>query len=175
LRAYQPKAGGTLSLFGQALLDGLCTRPNPVLDEAPIELRRKENTSTVEINNLGSYMKGRVAALIKASKESIVQIVRADVSSPDPASPIELAEIVSTPVIADADPMVDEVDSGVLDKSFGAPRITKDGVTVANEIELADKFENLGAIPNVPRDAWFRQRYSETTSPSAPLPARAKP
>ncbi len=33
----------------------------------------------------------------------------------------------------------------VLDKSFGAPRITKDGVTVAKEIELFDKFENMGA------------------------------
>ena len=33
----------------------------------------------------------------------------------------------------------------VLDKSFGAPRTTKDGVTVAKEIELADKFENMGA------------------------------
>jgi chaperonin GroEL len=33
----------------------------------------------------------------------------------------------------------------VLDKPFGAPRITKDGVTVAKEIELADKFENMGA------------------------------
>ena len=33
----------------------------------------------------------------------------------------------------------------VLDKSFGAPRVTKDGVTVAKEIELADKFENMGA------------------------------
>ena len=33
----------------------------------------------------------------------------------------------------------------VLDKSYGAPRITKDGVTVAKEIELADKFENMGA------------------------------
>src|SRR5467141_1520979 len=33
----------------------------------------------------------------------------------------------------------------VLDKSFGAPRISKDGVTVAKEIELADKFENMGA------------------------------
>jgi chaperonin GroEL len=33
----------------------------------------------------------------------------------------------------------------VLDKSWGAPRITKDGVTVAKEIELADKFENMGA------------------------------
>src|SRR4029078_13658390 len=33
----------------------------------------------------------------------------------------------------------------VLDKSFGAPRLTKDGVTVAKEIELEDKFENMGA------------------------------
>ena len=33
----------------------------------------------------------------------------------------------------------------VLDKSFGAPRITKDGVTVAKEIELNEKFENMGA------------------------------
>jgi len=33
----------------------------------------------------------------------------------------------------------------ILDKSFGAPRITKDGVTVAKEIELGDKFENMGA------------------------------
>src|ERR1700729_4188521 len=33
----------------------------------------------------------------------------------------------------------------VIDKSFGAPRTTKDGVTVAKEIELADKFENMGA------------------------------
>src|ERR1044072_4608130 len=33
----------------------------------------------------------------------------------------------------------------VIDKSFGAPRITKDGVTGAKEIELADKFENMGA------------------------------
>jgi chaperonin GroEL len=33
----------------------------------------------------------------------------------------------------------------VLDKAFGAPRISKDGVTVAKEIELSDKFENMGA------------------------------
>src|SRR5207342_537157 len=33
----------------------------------------------------------------------------------------------------------------VIDKAYGAPRITKDGVTVAKEIELADKFENMGA------------------------------
>src|SRR6266404_9222653 len=40
---------------------------------------------------------------------------------------------------------VDILANVVLDKSFGAPRITKDGVTVAKEIELADKFENMGA------------------------------
>src|SRR5450631_4459647 len=33
----------------------------------------------------------------------------------------------------------------ILDKSYGAPRITKDGVTVAKEVELTDKFENMGA------------------------------
>ena len=33
----------------------------------------------------------------------------------------------------------------ILDRSYGAPRITKDGVTVAREIELSDKFENMGA------------------------------
>src|SRR5204863_9113121 len=33
----------------------------------------------------------------------------------------------------------------VLDKSYGAPRVTKDGVTVAKEIQLEDKFENMGA------------------------------
>ena len=33
----------------------------------------------------------------------------------------------------------------VLEKSFGAPTVTKDGVSVAKEIELADKFENMGA------------------------------
>src|SRR5207237_8008659 len=33
----------------------------------------------------------------------------------------------------------------VMDKSYGAPRTTKDGVTVAKEIELEDKFENMGA------------------------------
>src|SRR6476469_4451636 len=33
----------------------------------------------------------------------------------------------------------------IIDKAYGAPRITKDGVTVAKEIELADKFENMGA------------------------------
>src|SRR5262245_30885122 len=34
----------------------------------------------------------------------------------------------------------------MIDRSFGAPRVTKDGVTVAKEIELDDKFENMGAL-----------------------------
>ena len=44
----------------------------------------------------------------------------------------------------------------ILDKSFGAPRITKDGVTVAKEIELEDKFENMGA-QMVPRSRFPHQ------------------
>src|SRR5215211_1552185 len=45
----------------------------------------------------------------------------------------------------------------VLDKSFGAPRITKDGVTVAKEIELENKFENMGA--QLVREAANRTSY----------------
>ncbi|MEQ1954892.1 caspase family protein [Mesorhizobium yinganensis] len=91
LRAYSPKAGG-LSLFGQALLDGLKNQPEPLLDETPIELTRRGAVATIEINRLGSYMKGRVAALIKAANESVIQIVRSEVASSDPGSPIELAQ-----------------------------------------------------------------------------------
>ena len=48
----------------------------------------------------------------------------------------------------------------VLDKAFGAPTVTKDGVSVAKEIELEDKFENMGAtwpvtVPR-PRPCWHR-------------------
>jgi chaperonin GroEL len=46
----------------------------------------------------------------------------------------------------------------VLDKSFGAPSITKDGVSVAREIELEDKFENMGA-----------QMVKEVASKAAPF------
>jgi chaperonin GroEL len=52
----------------------------------------------------------------------------------------------------------------VLDKSFGAPRITKDGVTVAKEIELEDKFENMGA-----------QMVKEVASAPMTRPATAPP
>ena len=55
----------------------------------------------------------------------------------------------------------------ILDKSFGAPRTTKDGVTVAKEIELEDKFENMGAqmVREVPR--------RPTTSPAMAPPRPA--
>ena len=51
----------------------------------------------------------------------------------------------------------------VLDKSFGAPRITKDGVTVAKEIELEDKFENMGA--QMVREVAQRPTTSPATAP----------
>jgi chaperonin GroEL len=58
----------------------------------------------------------------------------------------------------------------VIEKSYGAPRITKDGVTVAKEIELEDKFENMGA-------QMVREVASKTTtSPAtAPPPRRSWP
>jgi len=51
----------------------------------------------------------------------------------------------------------------VLDKSYGAPRITKDGVTVAKEIELSDKFENMGA--QMVREVATRTRTPPATAP----------
>ena len=52
----------------------------------------------------------------------------------------------------------------ILDKSYGAPRTTKDGVTVAKEIELEDKFENMGA-----------QMVREVASKTNDVPATAPP
>ena len=52
----------------------------------------------------------------------------------------------------------------ILAKSWGAPRITKDGVTVAKEIELEDRFENMGA-----------QMVREVASAPATRPATAPP
>ncbi len=51
----------------------------------------------------------------------------------------------------------------VIDKSFGSPRITKDGVTVAKEVELADKFENMGA--QLIREVASRPTTSPATAP----------
>ncbi|WP_141103982.1 caspase family protein [Rhizobium sp. R634] len=130
LRAYSPKSGG-LSLFGRALLDGLSNKPDPKLDEAPIELIQKRQRSAVEINKLGSYMKGRVAALIKAANESVVQIVRSEVASPDPDRPIELAELTK------------EASIGFAPGSSKRPQPT-----------FADQEQ-----PRPAPDAWFRERY----------------
>ena len=58
----------------------------------------------------------------------------------------------------------------VLDKSYGAPRITKDGVTVAKEIELSDKFENMGA--QMVREVANKTSIRPAT---APLPRRCLP
>src|SRR3954451_6606069 len=57
----------------------------------------------------------------------------------------------------------------VLDKSFGAPRITKDGVTVAKEIELEDKVENMGA--QVVREVAAKSPYvaGDATTPATVL------
>ena len=54
----------------------------------------------------------------------------------------------------------------ILDKSFGAPRITKDGVTVAKEIELADKFENMGA--QMVKEVASRTNDEAATAPPPP-------
>lgn len=130
LRAYSPKSGG-LSLFGQALLDGLRNDPDPSLDEVPIELIHKGHVSSVEVNKLASYMKRRVDALIRAAKESVVQVVRSDVSSSDPSKPIELAELPSG-----LDLMVEEV-----------------------ELEGYDDDDDAEDPGTPDPDAWFHERY----------------
>src|SRR3546814_19715431 len=54
----------------------------------------------------------------------------------------------------------------VLDKSFGAPRISKDGVTVAKEIELSDKFENMGAQMDPDAASKHSDDASDVTPPA---------
>ena len=70
-----------------------------------------------------------------------------------PAKEVKFSTDARTRLLAGVDVLADAVKitlgpkgrNVILDKSFGAPRITKDGVTVAKEIELVDKFENMGA------------------------------
>ena len=70
-----------------------------------------------------------------------------------PAKEVKFSTDARTRMLAGIDILTDAVRitlgpkgrNVILDKSFGAPRITKDGVTVTKEIELADKFENMGA------------------------------
>jgi hypothetical protein len=54
----------------------------------------------------------------------------------------------------------------VLEKSFGAPTVTKDGVSVAKEIELTDKFENMGA--QMVKEVASRPPTSPVTAPPPP-------
>src|SRR5262249_45747077 len=70
-----------------------------------------------------------------------------------PAKEVRFAQDARTRMLRGIDILADAVKvtlgpkgrTVVLDKSFGAPRATKDGVTGAKEIELPDKFENMGA------------------------------
>src|ERR1700685_2759025 len=64
----------------------------------------------------------------------------------------------------------------VLEKSFGAPTITKDGVSVAKEIELADKFENMGAqmVKEVASKTSDVAGDGTTTATPPPPPARPR-
>ncbi|HVQ07428.1 MAG TPA: hypothetical protein VMS43_03240 [Allosphingosinicella sp.] len=145
LRAYSPKAGG-LSLFGQALLDGLRNRPEPMLNETPLELTRRGSIATVEINRLGSYMKGRVAALINAAREDVIQIVRSEVASSDPGRPIELAEFPPN------DEMTPE-DEFSLDATRGP--------------------ERPGPAASPPA-AWFHKRYQAAREAHVPGPSASR-
>ena len=158
-QAYQPKANG-ISLFGQALLDGLKTTPMPKLGEAPIELRPRGDASAVEFNRLTSYMKGRVAALIKAANEQIVQIVRGDVSSSDPGNrPIDLNEITKAAGLS-----VEEVFVGGTRRRSPALR----GPAVLNYGGVPPP---EAVVPVERREAWLAERYSVRLAPPVPLTA----
>ena len=58
----------------------------------------------------------------------------------------------------------------VLERSFGAPTVTKDGVSVAKEIELKDKFENMGA--QMVKEVASRPPTSPATAPPPPCSPR---
>src|SRR3984893_15006707 len=153
-QAYQPKANG-ISLFGQALLDGLKTTPMPKLGEAPIELRPRGDASAVEFNRLTSYMKGRVAALIKAANEQVVQIVRGDVSSSDPGNrPIDLNEIARAAGLSVEEVVVDSAGrrstSPAVSNYAGAPPPGPE-------------------VPLERREAWLAERYNVRLAPPVPL------
>ena len=55
----------------------------------------------------------------------------------------------------------------VLDREFGAPLVTNDGVTIAKDIELEDPFENMGA--QQPQPFWHRQSFTKVQRTSLPV------
>ena len=162
LRAYQPRTPGGMSLFGQALLDGLSAKPNPVLGEAPIELFSRGKTRVVDVDRLHVYMNGRIDALIRNANECVVQVVRSDDSQSaagrvemtelEPVAATELAamegakaveEVMFESFTPDADP-----DSG---GSHPIARLSRRQIT----------FERPGA--------WFKRRYDKhKRRPSGP-------
>lgn len=176
LRAFQPKTKGGMSLFGQALLDGLSAKPNPVLGEAPIELSARGKVKTVEINNLQVYMNGRINALIKAANESVIQVVRAD-DSQSAAGTIYMTELEAA---ATADVSASEDTKKVEEVTIGLPfpkpghHFDRVGNFEAFTIEKrqrskpAQKPKQKAARPG----AWFEKRYSEQ---KRSLPSSAHP
>jgi hypothetical protein len=168
LQAYQPTRPGSLTLFGQALMEGLLVKPEPPLGETPIELRRKGTVNAIAINPLGGYIKGRITALIKAANESIIQIVRTDVSSADASSPIDLAEVSRVPPRRPASPMVEEIsiDASLGNdfKSFSDSRPRRSRTVARRETPKA---------PAKPPGAWFDERYGKATTPGPRPPDSA--
>lgn len=151
LQAFSPTSPGSLSLFGRALLEGLRNHPVPYLGEPPIKLRKGGQIGTIEFNNLASYLNGRIAVLIKASNESVVQVVRSDVSSFNPGKAIDLAEVVT----------VQEAGTGTtvqaLDERDGH------GLPLPGQ-DIADRIQSANSI------AWFQKSYklAQKAVPFAP-------
>ena len=170
LRAYQPKELGKLSLFGQALLDGLTARPQPPLGEAPIKLLRNGDVGTIEINNLGSYVKGRVAALIKAANESVVQVVRSEVASSDPGHPLELAEISPSHLVIPIGPNV-SVSEGHFE--FDTAPATKVSKRSSTRGPSESPRWPVAAVKVTRTSSWFKERYRVARKPSPPPPSSA--
>jgi len=98
-------------------------------------------------------MKGRVDALIKKANEIVVQVVRADVSSPNPGQPIELTEIMVAPPVLTG-PMIEEI---ILDDL--------EGRSPTDEAALSDLDSSEIITSNSP-GAWFEVRYGKTRDTS---------
>lgn len=164
LQAYSPTKPGSLSLFGQALLEGLRVKPDPMLGEAPIAVRRKGTVDAIAINPLTSYIKGRIAALIRDANESIIQNVRADVSSED-GDPIDLTEVARTLPPPPANPMIEEIIIDAIPEAAESTIRTKRAGTLSIENLPRPKAPKK---PAVPRGAWFDARYEQPSSPPPP-------
>lgn len=159
LRAYQPTTQGGMSLFGQALLDGLSGRPNPVLGEPAIELSRRGSLDTVEISNLQTYMNGRIDALIKAANEAVIQVVRADDSQIGGAR-IDVTEVSKAPppdASAGGDRFVEEVVFHGVVPGEGVGWRGRPATEAMLAPPAKKKRRTAAQLPG----AWFQKRYGE--------------